>query len=115
MEAALCLQATPCRLVFCGHMHDPMLFHLDRNGESGELQPRAGDAIALSRPGQWLAIAGSAGQPRDGNPAACYALYDSEHDSLRFQRVAYDHERAAAKIIAAGLPEALAQRLRQGV
>ena len=115
MEAALCLQATPCRLVFCGHMHDPMLFHLDRDGEAGELRPRAGVAIALSLPGQWLAITGSAGQPRDGNPAACYALYDGEHNRLSFHRVPYDHERAAAKIVAAGLPEALAQRLREGL
>ena len=115
MEAALCLRATPCRVVFCGHMHDPRLFHLARGVAANERQPRPGETFQLGDAGQWLAIAGSAGQPRDGNPAACYALYDGERGNIAFHRVRYDHERAAAKIIAAGLPENLAQRLREGL
>ena len=62
----------------------------------------------------WLAIVGSAGQPRDGNPAACYALVDLDAKAITFQRVAYDHFAAARKIRAAGLPAILAYRLERG-
>jgi diadenosine tetraphosphatase ApaH/serine/threonine PP2A family protein phosphatase len=57
---------------------------------------------------------GSVGQPRDGNPAAAYGLYDTGSRDLRFCRVPYDIETAAGKIRAAGLPEALAARLYGG-
>jgi diadenosine tetraphosphatase ApaH/serine/threonine PP2A family protein phosphatase len=63
---------------------------------------------------QWLVIPGSCGQPRDGNPAACYAIFDSAQHELNFQRVPYDVEAAAASIRAAGLPERLAERLLRG-
>ena len=63
---------------------------------------------------RWLVIAGSVGQPRDGNNAAAYALYDEKARMLTFFRVPYDHMTAARKIIAAGLPERLAWRLQRG-
>ena len=55
-------------------------------------------------------------QPQLGQrlPAAAYGLYDSECRALRFCRVHYVVDAAARKIIAAGLPEALATRLYQG-
>ncbi|HEX7441277.1 MAG TPA: metallophosphoesterase, partial [Caldimonas sp.] len=71
-------------------------------------------SIPLSEQRRWLAIPGSAGQPRDGNPAACYAMFDVETHVLIFHRVPYDHEAAAAKIRAAGLPQSLAERLTDG-
>ncbi|MEO8298955.1 MAG: metallophosphoesterase, partial [Burkholderiales bacterium] len=61
-----------------------------------------------------LGLPGSAGQPRDGNPAACWALFDTDRHTLTFHRVPYDAEAAAAKIIAAGLPRALGTRLLSG-
>ena len=64
---------------------------------------------------RWHAIAGSVGQPRDGNPAAAYAIFDSVREEMTFFRVPYDHLAAARKIRAAGLPEALAQRIERGV
>ncbi|MDQ5896961.1 MAG: hypothetical protein QG612_1047, partial [Pseudomonadota bacterium] len=57
---------------------------------------------------------GSAGQPRDGNPAAAWALFDLTRQTLAFHRVPYDHDATAAKIIAAGLPRALGERLLVG-
>ena len=57
---------------------------------------------------------GSAGQPRDGNNAACYALFDTERERLTFYRVPYDHDATIRKIRAAGLPERLALRLERG-
>ena len=63
---------------------------------------------------RWLAIVGSAGQPRDGNTAAAYALFDAARRTLTFHRVPYQWAKAAAKIRAAGLPEGLARRLERG-
>jgi diadenosine tetraphosphatase ApaH/serine/threonine PP2A family protein phosphatase len=63
---------------------------------------------------QWLVIPGSAGQPRDGNPAACYAMFDAATSAITFHRVPYDHATAGAKIRAAKLPQRLADRLENG-
>ncbi|MCV2368847.1 metallophosphoesterase family protein [Roseateles oligotrophus] len=114
LEAMRSLHATTCRFTFCGHMHEPMLYHLSSTGKAGEFTPTAGVSIPLLPNRQWLVIPGSCGQPRDGNPAACYATFDSLSGELNFQRVPYDVEAAAASIRAAGLPERLAERLLKG-
>ncbi|MCV2355795.1 metallophosphatase family protein [Paucibacter sp. B2R-40] len=114
LEAMRSLHATSSRFTFCGHMHEPMLYHLSGTGKAGEFTPTAGVTIPLLPNRQWLVIPGSCGQPRDGNPAACYAIFDSLSGDLNFQRVPYDVEGAAASIRAAGLPERLAERLLTG-
>lgn len=113
-EARRSLLATECRYTFCGHVHPPALYYLGAHGLVGNFTPVPGVRIPLSQNRRWLAVVGSVGQPRDGNPAASYALFDSASRSLTYYRVAYDHETAARKILAAGLPVALAQRLREG-
>jgi hypothetical protein len=50
----------------------------------------------------WVALVGSVGQPRDGDPRAMYALLDAAQARLAFHRVAYDHAGAAAAVRAAG-------------
>jgi predicted phosphodiesterase len=62
----------------------------------------------------WMVNPGSVGQPRDGDPRAAYALYDSEARQLRLRRVAYDTVVACARVIDAGLPEPLGTRLSLG-
>jgi len=57
---------------------------------------------------------GSVGQPRDGDPRAAYAVYDSEARLVTFVRAAYDIPAAQKKILQAGLPEVLALRLAAG-
>ena len=64
--------------------------------------------------GRYLVNCGSVGQPRDGDPRAAYGLLDTDAHWLTIHRTAYDMPRAQAKIIAAGLPEVLAQRLGMG-
>ena len=83
-------------------------------GKTGDFTPSQGIPIPLSEQRRWLVVPGSAGQPRDGNPAACYAMFDTTSSTLTFHRVPYDLETAGAKIIAAGLPPRLAQRLVHG-
>ncbi len=110
-DAEKSLRMTDCRHTFCGHVHDPKLFHMDGSGRTSAFEPAAGVTIHLSPQGQWLAIPGSAGQPRDGNPAACYAVFDLGSLAITYHRVPYDVAGAAAKIRAAGLPVRLADRL----
>jgi diadenosine tetraphosphatase ApaH/serine/threonine PP2A family protein phosphatase len=113
-EAVRSLQATAARFTFCGHMHEPRLYHLTGTGKTGDFVPMAGTPIPLSMQRRWLAIPGSAGQPRDGNPAACYALFETDSATLTFHRVPYDVAAASAKIRLAGLPPRLADRLHHG-
>lgn len=113
-DAVRSLLATRARLTFCGHVHEPRLYHLSPVGRAGDFTPTPGVPIPLLPQRQWLAIAGSVGQPRDGDPAAAYALHDAAAATLTFWRVPYDHESAAARIRAAGLPLALAERLAHG-
>lgn len=114
MEATRSLFASRHQFVFCGHMHQPTLYNLSATGKSGEFMPIGGVPIPLSPARRWLGIPGSVGQPRDGNPAACYAIFDTDKTELTFFRVPYDHEKAAGRVLEAGLPQSLAERLIQG-
>ncbi len=113
-DAVRSLRATSCTHTFCGHVHDPCLYHLSRTGKAGEFVPMPGVPIPVPAHRQWLVIPGSAGQPRDGNPAACYAVFDTEAELLTFHRVPYDHLRAGEKIESAALPQRFADRLAEG-
>ena len=57
---------------------------------------------------------GSVGQPRDRDPQASFVVYDTTQKLITYHRVAYDIQAAAGKIIAAGLSERLAERLKLG-
>src|SRR3954468_2237626 len=114
VEAARDLSRTSFRLTFCGHVHVPMLYSMSATGKVGQFAPQAGIDIPLLSTRSWLAVVGAVGQPRDGRPAANYALYDTEQRSLRYMRVPYDFAEAARKIRAADLPEPLAARLEHG-
>lgn len=113
-EAAVrSLQATQARVTFCGHVHVPMAFHLLKAQGLVPYEPPMNTALPLTE-GRWIAVIGAVGQPRDGNPDACYALYDDEAGALTYRRVPYDIDTAAKKIKAAGLPRRLAARLAFG-
>jgi diadenosine tetraphosphatase ApaH/serine/threonine PP2A family protein phosphatase len=114
IEAARHFQRTDARLTFCGHVHVPMLYHMSTTGKVGAFDPPSDGEIPLLTSRSWLAVVGAVGQPRDGNPAASYALYDTTSRSLRFVRVPYDVGTAARKVREAGLPERLAVRLELG-
>lgn len=114
MEATRSMHATKAQVTVCGHVHMPSLYHMTLTGKTGEFLPTPENSIPLSKQRRWLVIPGSVGQPRDGNPAACYATYDTNTLDLTYYRVPYDTEAAANKIVAAGLPASLAQRLING-
>ncbi len=114
VRAARALEAGRARYVFAGHVHEPVLYYTGAADRPVPFRPVPGVAIPVPSHRRWLAIIGSVGQPRDGNPAACYALVDLAAGRLTFQRVPYDCRAAAAKVRRAGLPEALARRLERG-
>ena len=99
---------------FCGHVHEQRLYYVGAAGRPMLFHPVPGTPIPTGKHRQWLAIAGSAGQPRDRNTSACYALADLGRLRLTFFRVRYDYKSAAQKIRSAGLPERLALRLERG-
>ena len=112
--AAKSLMATRAHATFCGHTHVPALFHMSMTGKFASFDPVDRVEIPLTRQRRWLAVIGSVGQPRDRDPAACYAVLDDERDLLTYVRVPYDVETAAKKIRAAGLPLSLSARLFEG-
>ena len=112
--ASRSLMATPAHATFCGHTHVPALFHMSLTGKFASFDPVERVEIPLTPQRRWLAVIGSVGQPRDRDPAACYAVLDDERYVLTYVRVPYDIETAARKIRAAGLPEILAARLFEG-
>jgi diadenosine tetraphosphatase ApaH/serine/threonine PP2A family protein phosphatase len=98
------------RVAFVGHSHQPLiLVHREQ-----QYYRFLGDHLYLEDSGRYLINVGSAGQPRDGNPQAAYALYDTLAGTVTLSRVAYDIGTAQRKIRDAGLPEALADRLESG-
>ncbi|MEY4266648.1 MAG: hypothetical protein RIS90_1183 [Pseudomonadota bacterium] len=104
-------RAPEVRYVFGGHVHAQSLYA--RSGDAGLMKFMPSPGVAVPLPGHscWLATIGSVGQPRDGNPAAGYAVFDSESLQLVFHRVDYDHPAAARAIRRAGLPAFFADRL----
>jgi diadenosine tetraphosphatase ApaH/serine/threonine PP2A family protein phosphatase len=96
-------------------VHEQVLYAQTGAKKATEFRPHSGSAVPLGAQRRWLALVGSVGQPRDGRPAAGYALFDQDQDELTYFRVPYDHLSAARKIRAAGLSEGLAYRVEKGV
>jgi predicted phosphodiesterase len=112
IEAIRILRAPVC---FFGHTHVQIVYWL--SGSSFDVILTGDDpvtAIALEQDRHYLINPGSVGQPRDGDPRAAYATYDSSTRLLVLRRVPYPVAEAQAKITAAGLPEGLAKRLALG-
>jgi predicted phosphodiesterase len=104
-------------VTFFGHTHLQGGFRLAVRRLGAVTGPGGGrDAVrVILEPDTWYLInPGSAGQPRDHDPRAAYALYDTELREVEFRRIAYDIATTQQKIRAAGLPEVLAARLDAG-
>jgi len=99
------------RLCFVGHSHVPGVWSL---GSSGPDHTRGAVDLALVDGRRYIVNVGSVGQPRDRDPRAAYALWDLDRARVAIRRVAYDHAQARRKIVAAGLPRILGDRLAVG-
>jgi diadenosine tetraphosphatase ApaH/serine/threonine PP2A family protein phosphatase len=116
-QAAACFAVQPTRIAMIGHSHVSLFFvgpMADEDGEEIRGSQTSDDTLLDLGSGQWLINPGSVGQPRDGDPRAAWLELDTSTQTARFHRARYDIERAAASIVAAGLPRRLADRLQVG-
>jgi len=110
-QAHLELQGTPYGLV--GHSHLPFVCE-EVEPAPPHLRPTTdGERVGLGER-RMILNPGGAGQPRDGDPRACYALYDNDDRSVTYHRIEYDIEATQRDMEAAGLPRWLIERLAQG-
>ncbi|MBI2206563.1 MAG: metallophosphoesterase family protein [Candidatus Rokubacteria bacterium] len=96
------------RLCFIGHSHRPAVWSLGSSGP--DYEAGLGD-LPLESGRRYIINVGSVGQPRDRDPRAAYAVWDCDARRVTLRRVAYDVATARRKIVAAGLPRFLADRL----
>jgi diadenosine tetraphosphatase ApaH/serine/threonine PP2A family protein phosphatase len=98
-------------LNFIGHAHLTTLFSLN----SRKAKVAEAKQVALRDETKYILNVGSVGQPRDRDPRACYAIWDSEQELFQHVRVEYDIETAAGKVLSSGLDEKFAKRLYMGI
>jgi diadenosine tetraphosphatase ApaH/serine/threonine PP2A family protein phosphatase len=113
-DAARSIVATPAHVTFCGHVHRPALYSMSSAARMTSFVPTADVPVQLLGGRRWLAVVGSVGQPRDGDAAASFAMFDTGTGEITYCRAAYDVEAAAARIRENGLPLWLADRLSVG-
>ncbi len=117
-EAAACFAHFELPLAFFGHTHLQGGFFL-RHGRIGRIpqvpKKDAESVITLEPDTVYMVNPGSIGQPRDGDPRAAYALYDSDQKIVTLRRVGYAIDKTAREIRSARLPDMLALRLVQGL
>ena len=114
-DARRALEAGTRQLCLFGHTHLPVVFRRAGNAYDGFVPE--GDAeiqLPLEDGVRYVVNPGSVGQPRDGDPRAAFALYDSETRVLTLRRVPYAVDAAQRRILGAGLPASLANRLSVG-
>ncbi len=102
-------------ICFIGHTHIAEIYCKKNKDERiDHVRITEGGKIQLYPDYKYIVNCGSIGQPRDHNPRAAYALFDSENHTIEFRRVEYDIKSAQKKIISVGLPSFLAERLSYG-
>jgi len=102
------------RFCLVGHSHTPLAF--EQHGSNGDcfLRETPPDTTLYLEENRLIVNPGSVGQPRDGDPRASYAIYDSKEEAISFFRVPYDIETTQRKMEENGLPSRLISRLSHG-
>jgi len=114
IEALNVFRQTTFPLCFFGHSHFPVIFGLSSEAIHTVLTSGTAFRFRLEPGMRYLVNPGSIGQPRDGNPLASFAMFDTNTQTVTIYRVRYRIERAQKKILDAGLPRPLADRLALG-
>jgi predicted phosphodiesterase len=97
------------QMCFFGHTHVPVAFMRDTVVRGGTYSKFKVDPSK-----KYFINVGAVGQPRDNNPKCAYVIYDMDAQTIELRRLEYDIASAQKKILAAGLPERLAERLAFG-
>jgi predicted phosphodiesterase len=114
IEALNVFRQTTFPLCFFGHSHFPVIFGLSPDAIQTVLTVSPSFRFRLEPDVRYLVNPGSIGQPRDGNPRASFAIFDSGTRTVTIYRVPYPVGRTQRKILDAGLPRPLADRLSVG-
>jgi len=104
------IKRQPAPVGFIGHTHVPAIYKW-RNGKPEQVDVEDTKIVKGCR---YLFNVGSIGQPRDGNPQSCYAIYDTDAQQVNYIRLDYPLTKTQQKIIDAKLPPHLASRLATG-
>lgn len=102
-------------LCFFGHTHFPFVYTEKDHVVEGTFLTGDTNEIKVEEGTKYLINPGSIGQPRDRDNRAACAIYDSKTRKIKFYRLEYDLKEAQRKILQAGLPSALAERLALGI
>jgi diadenosine tetraphosphatase ApaH/serine/threonine PP2A family protein phosphatase len=114
LDAMRAIRASRRPLCLFGHTHVAAAFQVAGSMRHiGQLHVTRVE-IPTNGSARFLVNCGAVGQPRDGDPRAAFGVLDTATRTLTLKRVDYDLPAAQAKILAAGLPEVLAQRLALG-
>jgi len=100
------------RFCLVGHSHVPLVFTSKGSGDFSGRRFLAD--ISLAGKERMIINPGGVGQPRDGDPQASYAIYDSQDGLVKLHRVAYDIQVTQEKMVKQGLPMSLVTRLSHG-
>jgi predicted phosphodiesterase len=115
LDAVRALKVATRPLCLFGHTHYPVTFELSDQSFDSVGSASAPQLHVQMRAGcKYLLNPGSVGQPRDGDPRAAYAIVDTSQRLVELFRLEYAVEDTQTKIIKAGLPDVLAQRLGVG-
>ena len=114
IEALNVFRQTTFPLCFFGHSHFPVVFGLSSDAIHTVLTTGSAFRFRLEPGLRYLINPGSIGQPRDGNPQASFAMFDTGTQTVTIYRVPYQIERTQQRILDAGLPRPLADRLALG-
>jgi len=109
LDAAASFNYQHTTICFYGHTHAPRAYIRD-----GAIRSVALDRLRIEHGRKYFINVGSVGQPRDGNWHAAYCIYDAVEHVVTLRRIEYDLYTAQDKIVEAGLPKKLAQRLALG-
>ena len=109
LEAAASFTYQHTTLCFFGHTHVAGAFVRDEGVKRVKV-----DQLMIEPGKKYFINTGSVGQPRDGDPRAAYCIYHVENNVVEQRRIKYDVETAQRKILDAGLPPLLAERLKLG-
>lgn len=100
-------------ICFIGHSHVPLMFaHSAERTEFHHVED--GYVLELKPDSRYIVNPGSVGQPRDSDPRAAFAVWDTDANTVTFHRVTYDVAETQRRMRAAKLPSALAERLAVG-
>jgi len=103
------------KIYFIGHSHLAGCFSFNKsNNQVNYTDFINGGYIEILKNKRYIINCGSVGQPRDGNPDARYGVYDTEYKVVKIYRISYPIYLTQKKIINAGLPKILADRLSWG-